>query len=141
MKFVPAAAIGLMLLSRAAIAGAPQGTWLSQDGGTKVRLTDCGGKLCGTLVWLNEPIDPNTGKPKTDIHNPDPAKRARPLIGLRVANGLAPSGQNHWSGRIYNADDGRTYQANFWVQSESTAKVQGCVLKVLCKGHTWTRSS
>jgi uncharacterized protein (DUF2147 family) len=141
MKFVPAAAVGLMLLSRAAIAGAPQGTWLSQDGGTKVRLTDCGGKLCGTLVWLNEPIDPNTSKPKTDIHNPDPAKRARPLIGLRVANGLAPSGQNHWSGRIYNADDGRTYQASFWVQSESTAKVQGCVLKVLCKGHTWTRSN
>jgi uncharacterized protein (DUF2147 family) len=141
MKFVPAAAIGLMLLSRAAIAGAPQGTWLSQDGGTKVRLTDCGGKLCGTLVWLNEPIDPNTGKPKTDIHNSDPAKRARPLIGLRVANGLAPSSQNHWSGRIYNADDGRTYQASFWVQSESTAKVQGCVLKVLCKGHTWTRSN
>jgi uncharacterized protein (DUF2147 family) len=141
MKFVPAAAIGLMLLSRAAIAGAPQGTWLSQDGGTKVRLTDCGGKLCGTLVWLNEPIDPNTGKPKTDIHNPDPAKRARPLIGLRVANGLAPSGQNHWSGRIYNADDGRTNQAIFWVQCESTAKVQGCVLKVLCKGHTWTRSN
>jgi uncharacterized protein (DUF2147 family) len=141
MKFVPAAAVGLMLLSRAAIAGAPQGTWLSQDGGTKVRLTDCRGKLCGTLVWLNEPIDPNTGKPKTDIHNPDPAKRARPLIGLRVANGLAPSGQNHWSGRIYNADDGRTYQASFWVQSESTAKVQGCVLKVLCKGHTWTRSN
>ncbi len=54
--------------------------------------------------------------------------------------GLAPSGPNHWSGRIYNADDGRTYQASFWVQSESTAKVQGCVLKVLCKGHTWTRS-
>jgi uncharacterized protein (DUF2147 family) len=141
MKFVPAAAVGLMLLSRAAVAGAPQGTWLSQDGGTKVRLTDCGGKLCGTLVWLNEPIDPNTGKPKTDIHNPDPAKRARPLIGLRVANGLAPSGQNHWSGRIYNADDGRTNQAIFWVQCESTAKVQGCVLKVLCKGHTWTRSN
>jgi uncharacterized protein (DUF2147 family) len=141
MKFVPAAAIGLLLMSSAALAGAPEGTWMSQDGGTKVRLTDCGGKLCGTVVWLNEPIDPDTGKPKTDIHNPDPAKRARPLIGLRVANGLAPSGPNHWSGRIYNADDGRTYQASFWVQSESTAKVQGCVLKVLCKGHTWTRAN
>jgi uncharacterized protein (DUF2147 family) len=141
MKFVPAAAIGLLLMSSAVLAGAPEGTWLSQDGGTKVRLSDCGGKLCGTVVWLNEPIDPATGKPKTDMHNPDPSKRARPLIGLRVANGLAPSGPNQWSGRIYNADDGRTYQASFEVQGESVAKVQGCVLKVLCKRHTWTRSN
>ena len=141
MKCVMAAAIGLILLSSAALAGAPEGTWLSQDGGTKVRLSDCGGKLCGTVVWLNEPIDRSTGKPKTDKHNPDPAKRARPLIGLQVARGMAPSGPNKWSGRIYNADDGRTYQASFKVQSESTAKVQGCVLRVLCKGHTWTRAN
>ena len=141
MKFVPAAAFGLILMSSAALAGAPGGTWISQDGGTKVRLTDCGGKLCGTVVWLNEPIDPDTGKPKTDKHNPDPAKRTRPLIGLTVANGLVSTGPNEWSGRIYNADDGRTYQASFKVQSKSTARVQGCVMKVLCKGHTWTRNN
>lgn len=117
------------------------GTWISQDGGTKVRLTDCSGKLCGIVVWLNEPIDPETGMPKTDKLNPDPCKRTRPLINLTVANGLVPSGPNEWSGRIYNADDGRTYQATFKVQSESTARVQGCVMKVLCKGHTWTRNN
>jgi uncharacterized protein (DUF2147 family) len=141
MKFVTAAAIGLIISANAALAGAPEGTWLSQDGGTKVRLSDCGGKLCGTVVWLNEPIDSSTGKPKTDKLNPDPAKRTRPLIGLQIARGLAPSGPNKWSGRIYNADDGRTYQASFKVQSDSTAKVEGCVLKVLCKGHTWTRAN
>jgi uncharacterized protein (DUF2147 family) len=140
-KCVTAAAIGLILLSSAALAGAPEGTWLSHDGGTKIRLSDCGGKLCGTVVWLNEPIDRATGKPKTDKHNPDPAKRARPLIGLQVAHGLAPSGPNKWSGRIYNADDGHTYQASLKVESESTAKVEGCVLMVLCKGHTWTRAN
>ena len=141
MRCVTAAAFGLTLMSSAALAGEPEGTWLSHDGGTKIRVTDCGGKLCGTVVWLNEPIDHATGKPKTDKHNPNPAKRARPLIGLQVVNGLAPSGPNKWSGLIYNADDGRTYQASFKVQSESTAKVQGCVLMVLCKGHTWTRSN
>jgi uncharacterized protein (DUF2147 family) len=141
MKRVTAASIGLALLSSAALAGAPEGTWLSQDGGTKVRLSDCGGKLCGTVVSLNEPIDRSAGKPKTDKHNPDQAKRARPLIGLQVANGLAPSGPDKWSGLIYNADDGRTYRASFKVQSESTAKVEGCVLMVLCKAHTWTRAN
>lgn len=97
--------------------------------------------MCGTVVWLHEPVDRDTGKPKTDKLNPDPAKRTRPMIGLQVAGGLAPDGPNKWSGRIYNADDGKTYQASFQVESERTAKVQGCVLSVLCKSHTWTRSN
>jgi len=141
VKYLSAAVIGLLALSSAAYAAPAEGTWLSQDGATKVRLSDCGGKLCGTVVWLHEPIDRDTGKPKTDKLNPDPAKRARPMIGLQVAGGLAPDGPDKWSGRIYNADDGKTYQASFQVQSERTAKVQGCVLSVLCKSHTWTRSN
>jgi len=141
VKYLCAAVIGLLALSSAAYAAPAEGTWLSQDGATKVRLSDCGGKLCGTVVWLHEPIDRDTGKPKTDKLNPDPAKRARPMIGLQVAGGLAPDGPDKWSGRIYNADDGKTYQASFQVQSERTARVQGCVLSVLCKSHTWTRSN
>jgi uncharacterized protein (DUF2147 family) len=141
IKYVCAAVIGLTALSSAAYAAPAEGTWLSHDGGTKVRLSDCGGKLCGTVVWLHEPTDPSTGRAKTDKLNPDPGKRARPMIGLQVANGLAPDGPNKWSGHIYNADDGKTYQASFQVQSERTAKVQGCVLSILCKSHIWTRSN
>jgi uncharacterized protein (DUF2147 family) len=140
MKRFTAAACGLILLSGAALAGTAEGTWLSQDGATKVRLSDCGGKLCGTVIWLNEPTDRSTGRPKTDKLNPDPSKRARPLIGLQVTS-LTASGPDKWSGEIYNADDGHTYQASFKVQSARTAKVEGCVLSVLCKGHTWTRAN
>ena len=140
MKYLCAATIGLVLLSGAALAAGPEGTWLSQEGDTKVHVADCAGKLCGTVVWLGKPIDANTGKPKTDKLNPDPAKRTRPLVGLQVAYALAPSGPNTWSGRIYNADDGHTYKARLKVESEGVAKVEGCVLSVLCKGHTWTRA-
>ena len=83
MKLFIAAACGLVMLSGAALAGNAEGTWLSQNGDTKVKLSDCGSKLCGTVVWLSEPVDRATGRPKTDKHNPDPAKRARPLIGLK----------------------------------------------------------
>ncbi len=140
MKFVSAAAIGLVLLSSAALAGAPQGIWLSADGGTKVNIANCGGKLCGTVVWLVEPTDSATGKPKTDKRNPDPAKRARPLLGLQVVQGLTPSGPDRWSGLIYNADDGNTYQAHMTVPEIDTAKVQGCVLGLLCKTQNWKRA-
>ena len=43
-------------------------------------------------------------------------------------------------GAVYNADDGNTYQAHMMVPDTNTAKVQGCVLGVLCKGQTWKRS-
>jgi uncharacterized protein (DUF2147 family) len=83
----------LVAILGGASAGAPEGTWLSEDGGTKVLISNCGGnKLCGKVVWLEEPNDRKTGKPKTDALNPDPAKRTRPMLGLQVVNGLAPSG-------------------------------------------------
>jgi uncharacterized protein (DUF2147 family) len=138
--YIGAAVIGLVCWSSGAMAGAPQGIWMSQDGGTKVQISNCGAKLCGTVVWLDEPTDPKTGKPKTDLLNPDPAKRARPLLGLQVVNGLAPNGDNKWSGEIYNADDGKTYSAHM-MPDTSTAKVQGCVLGILCKTQTWKRAN
>ena len=93
------------------------------------------------MVWLNRPTDPSTGKPKTDSLNPDPGKRGRPLLGLQVVHGLTSNGPDTWSGQIYNADDGKTYQAHVMVVSHSAMKVEGCVLAVLCKGRTWTRSN
>ena len=54
------------MLSGAALAADAEGIWLSGDGGTKVHISNCGGKLCGKVVWLKEPIDSKTGKPKTD---------------------------------------------------------------------------
>jgi uncharacterized protein (DUF2147 family) len=142
MKFVTAAAVGLIALAdlTPALAADPAGTWLSHNGATKVRISDCGRKLCGTVVWLDKPLDPATGQPKTDKRNPDPDKRARPLIGLTVVRGLTQSGPNEWSGAIYNADDGHVYQAHLVMQGESSARVEGCVLGVLCKGHGWTRA-
>ena len=63
--------------ARAQSAG-PQGTWLTQAGDAKVRIKSCGNALCGSIVWLRDPIDPNTGKPQVDDKNPDPARASRP---------------------------------------------------------------
>lgn len=140
MKSFCGAMFGLAILSSAALADVPEGVWLSEDGYTKIHLSQCGGKLCGTVVWLKRPNDPDTGKPKTDTLNPDPKKRSRPLLGLQVVQGLAPSGPNKWSGQIYNADDGNTYQVHL-IPDGNRAKVQGCVLGVLCQTQSWTRAN
>ena len=140
-KLILTAAFALSLLANPALAASPEGTWLSGDGGTKVQISSCGGKLCGKVVWLEKPTDPTTGKPKTDALNPDPAKQSWPMLGLQVVNGLTPSGTNRWSGSIYNADDGKTYAANMEMQGDNAAKVEGCVLGILCKGQAWKRTN
>ncbi len=139
-----AALVGISLLTMSVLtsgahAAPAAGTWLSESGTTKVRITDCGGKLCGTVVWLKDPVGAD-GKPKTDRHNEDQTKRSRPLLGVPVVQGMAPSGDNKWSGKIYNADDGKTYDAHVTVISDKAMNVQGCVLSILCKNQKWTRA-
>ena len=113
---------------------------MSEDGGTKVRITNCGESLCGSVVWLKEPTDKATGKPKTDKYNPDAAKQSRPMLGLQVIQGMRPNGADKWSGQIYNADDGKTYRSNLMLQSQTKARVEGCVL-IFCIGESWTRTA
>ena len=72
-------------LAAPAHAADPSGVWLVQDGDAHVRIAKCGEAFCGTIVWLESPKDPTTGKPLTDVRNPDPSKRNRPLLGTMIA--------------------------------------------------------
>ncbi len=141
LRLATAAAFGLaaLLWSHVALAAPPYGVWTSQKRDVRVLLAECNGKICGTLVWLNEFIDRATGKSKTDRLNPNPAKRTRPLIGIQVVHDFVPNGSSRWSGTIYNADNGHTYRAHLIVLGPRTIRLEGCMLVVLCMGHTWRR--
>jgi len=133
------AAIGMAAPTLAADAF---GTWYTQDRESQVKIVNCGGALCGTLVWLKEANDPATGRPKTDKNNADASKQSRPLLGVPIVLGMKPNGTpNQWSGQVYNASDGKTYSGSFTLTSPNTADLKGCVLSVLCKSQTWTRAN
>ena len=142
--------LGLLLAILTGLLGAPgakaqaggevSGIWLTQAGDAKVRISKCGGGICGVVVWLKDPIDPATGKPAIDDKNPNPALAKRPMIGLPLFLGMRPTGPNKWSGRIYNADDGSVYVSNISVTGPNALKVEGCV-GALCGGEDWTRSA
>jgi uncharacterized protein (DUF2147 family) len=119
--------------------GDPVGVWLTQAGDAKVKVTKCGGGICGVIVWLKAPVDAATGKPAIDDKNPNPALAKRPMIGLPLFSGMQPAGSNKWSGQIYNADDGNSYASNISVSDPDTLRVEGCV-GALCGGETWTRT-
>ena len=116
------------------------GVWLTQAGDARVRVSKCGGGICGVIVWLRQPIDPATGKPAIDDKNPNPALARRPMIGLPLFTGMRPAGPNKWSGQIYDADDGRSYVSNVSVSGPDTLRVEGC-MGALCGGETWTRTT
>jgi uncharacterized protein (DUF2147 family) len=135
----PAAALVTVGLSRTAAAADAFGTWLTGDKEGQVRIVNCGGALCGNLVWLKQPNDPATGRPKTDKHNADGSKQTRPLLGVPVVLAMKPSGPGQWSGEVYNAEDGKTYSGSFTLTGPDTADLKGCVFSILCKSQTWTR--
>lgn len=115
------------------------GTWLTQAGDARVRVSKCGAGICGVVVWLREPTDPATGKPQVDDKNPNPALRKRPMIGLPLFSDMEAAGPNKWSGRIYNADDGSIYASNVSLSAPNVLRVEGCV-GAICGGENWTRA-
>jgi uncharacterized protein (DUF2147 family) len=115
------------------------GTWRLSNGKVTVRVNYCGGKnICATIVGMAKPLN-KEGKPKTDKDNPNPALRARPVIGLQVVSGMQPDGDNRWTGTIYNADDGGTYSATAIVEGNRLV-IKACALGGLaCKKRQFAR--
>ena len=123
----------------------PIGLWLIADGTAKVRIFPCGEAICGTVAWLSEPLDAETGRPQTDKLNADPQLRSRPMLGVSVVLGMhRRSEDNKWIGRIYNPDDGKTYQASIEILDGSRLKIEGCetvLSAVWCDTQIWSRSN
>jgi hypothetical protein len=130
----------------------PTGTWLVAGQDAIVRIADCAslrvppersgapsGTLCGVVVWLKEPIDPATGKPRVDSLNVDPAKNGQPILGMQGIFDMRPSREpEQWEGRVYNIDDGKTYDGNVIMKSDNELYVQGCFM-MFCRGEQWVR--
>lgn len=126
--------------TNAARAAEPFGTWLTEDGRARVRTERCGSDathLCGFVVWGSEPLDKD-GKPKVDRYNPNPAFQARPQLGHQMLLGLKPNAEGHFEGKIYNADNGKSYDVTVWSDRPAVLTVKGCML-VFCASQSWKR--
>ncbi|WP_336489041.1 DUF2147 domain-containing protein [Methylobacterium nigriterrae] len=142
MRIVLTSALLLAGLSAAAADTArdPSGTWLTEDGRAKIRIDRCGqsqAQVCGKVVWLKVP-NTDAGAPRTDLKNPDPKKRSRPVIGLQIIDAQKDEA-GKFSGSIYNAEEGKVYQVSLERESGNELNVSGCLLKILCGSQTWTK--
>ena len=126
MKFITALTAALLLAAAAPALADPVGVWRDRDG-TTIRIERCGVALCGVIVALTPPNDPETGHPWTDTFNPEQTRRGEPLIGLKVFIDMQPNGPNKWSGTLYNTDDGRSLRGNLIDRGPNVVRVEGCV--------------
>jgi uncharacterized protein (DUF2147 family) len=141
LAIVSAMVLALNLLAPA-LAADPMGNWLTGDKKGKVKIVNCGGAICGSLVWLQEPNDPETHQPKTDKNNADAGKQGRPLLGIPIVLSMKPSGGDAWEGQVYNAEDGKTYSGSFIMTGANSAQLKGCVMGgLICKSQIWTRTN
>ena len=116
----------------------PTGLWLTQKGDARIQVSKCGPGICGKVVWLRDAIDPLTRKPQTDDKNPNPELAMRSMIGVQLFIGMNSNGPNSWAGKIYNADDGGTYDSKVRLVGPGQLSVEGC-LGAICGGETWTK--
>lgn len=118
-----------------------QGVWKTGEGNAMVRIYKNGDKYQGKVVWLKEPIDPETGKPKVDKFHPDEASRTRPVLGLINVWGFVYQEKNVWSeGNIYDPKNGNTYSCTIKMINPNTIEVRGFIgVSLIGRTDTWTR--
>jgi uncharacterized protein (DUF2147 family) len=129
----PALVAALFALAAPAWAQDATGEWLVEDGTAQIRIVNCGDALWGVVSWEKTP----GGR---DAENPDPSKRNRPTLGIPTLLDMRASAPGKWKGEVYNAEDGKTYDASITLRNADTLHIEGCVLGFLCGGENWTRT-
>lgn len=125
------------------------GEWEIAEGGSIVTIRRCGENnalFCGQLSWMEQNTyaedDPRAGQIKTDRENPDPALRDTLLLGIDLIHGFRwDPEQYRWvEGKIYNPFDGKTYNCQIEMESETKIKIRGYIgLPILGQTVYWER--
>lgn len=131
-----------MSLLVAMLVAAPQagegveGRWKTQTRNAIVEIQRCGSSICGRILTSDAlRTNPDT----RDTHNSNAQLRNRQLKGLQILSGFTADGANWTGGKIYNAEDGKTYSADITMAGPDQLKLRGCVFKPFCRTQTWTR--
>ena len=116
------AAVAFAGLAVPALADDPSGTWLRENGASRVKIAKCGNAYCGHIIWLKDTAGP--------------AK-----VGQRVFYNMLPNGENAWKGSAFNPEDGKTYSGKMTL-SGSRLTTAGCALGgLICKSVNWAKAN
>ncbi len=115
------------------------GVWYTKEKDGKVRIYKCNGHYCGKLIWGKKAAE---GEPQYDENNPDPEKRDRKLVGIKLLKDFKyDEDENQWvDGTIYNPRNGKTYNCFLDLMEDGRLKVKGYVgFSWIGKTTYWTK--
>ncbi len=112
------------------------GRWVTESGNIEVDIAPCGKFLCGTIVKViaNRSMSKQNGvMTSADGRSP---------LGMKILTDFAPSGDGEWIGRIYNRENGKTYDCLMSLAAPDQLKVHGYKgLPLFGKTQIWRRVS
>lgn len=114
------------------------GKWLNPSGEGQIQIYKKGDKYYGKLAWIKFPND-ESGKPKTDKLNPDPALKSRPELGLELLKDFTYDGKTYEDGTIYDPKSGKTYSCKMTL-NDNTLKIRGFIgVSLFGRTEVWTK--
>ncbi len=122
-------------------AGDVLGIWLNEDEDAQIKIYQEDDKYFGKIIWLRDPIDEETGKPKTDKENPDESLRNVPTLGLLILKNFEFD-EDEWNdGTIYDPKSGKTYSCYMiFPDGKEKLKIRGYIgISLLGRTSYWTR--
>ncbi len=114
-----------------------KGLWLTQNKQCKILIYKQGSVYQGEIYWLERPFN-KAGKPVVDKQNPEPALREKPLMHQIILHDFVKAG-NRFKGTVYNAEDGRSYQAECWLSDDTQTLYFRGYLLFFYKTEKWIR--
>jgi len=124
-RFAPAAALMTIAVSMATPASAQDatGVWLDHTGRGAVEISNCGGGLCGRIVWVK-----NSGHGS--------------VCGTQVIGNVKAIGGGKWDkGWIFDPDANSRYSVEITALAGNRLKVMGYLgSKALSETMTWRRA-
>jgi uncharacterized protein (DUF2147 family) len=124
--FICSLAVSVAACGAAGAASSPLGIWIDHTGRGAVEITDCGGKLCGHLVWFKD------------------GKHGKEGCNFQIIGNVRPVAGNKWDGGwIIDPDKNpnKKYDVEITPLSEQKLRVMGYAgMKFLSETMTWTRA-
>jgi len=112
------------------------GTFLTHDGASHIRISDCGdGSPCGSVVWIN----PETlGPGKTA--DAAVGLKGDPILGATLLKDFTRGGNDWRKGKVYDPENDKMYGARLKRLDDGNLQLKGC-LGPFCQTKVWTQVS
>lgn len=86
--------------------------WETEEKDGRMQLLKSGDTYYAQMLYGKQLLEADGKTYKKDIHNPDPALRSRPLKDYTLISGLVYKDGKWVNGKIYNFNDGNSYDVN-----------------------------